>query len=226
MLDVALATNMISVGLDISRLGLMVVQNQPKTASEYIQATSRVGRDGKRPGLVIVILNMHRPRDRAHYENFGAFHRSFYRAVEATSVTPGSLGAMQRALGAVYAGLVRHLDPAMTPRANAADYDRASAAARAAAEFLSARIGEDSQASAAAIEQIEGAWSAMVDEIAGEGGQFGYGRVSGGGAMLRGPLEAVEGPDDPRALFEAGWSMRDVQPAIALRDAASRRQET
>jgi ATP-dependent helicase YprA (DUF1998 family) len=97
--DVALATNMISVGLDIQRLGLMVVQGQPKAAAEYIQATSRVGRQADKPGLVLVLLNVHKPRDRLHYEGFRQFHACFYRAVEATSVTPWAARALDRALG-------------------------------------------------------------------------------------------------------------------------------
>jgi ATP-dependent helicase YprA (DUF1998 family) len=113
--DVALATNMISVGLDILRLGLMLVQGQPKTAAEYIQATSRVGRDPERPGLVVTVLNLHKPRDRAHYEQFGQYHRTFYRAVEATSVTPWAARALDRALAAVVIAIARHLDPDLTP---------------------------------------------------------------------------------------------------------------
>ncbi len=116
--DVVLATNMISVGLDITRLGLMVVLGQPKTAAEYIQATSRVGRDEEKPGLVVTLLNIHRPRDRSHYERFFAWHSSFYRAVEATSVTPFSPRAIDRGIAAITVALARlgHAKMTTTPR--------------------------------------------------------------------------------------------------------------
>src|SRR5690606_34134394 len=106
--DVALATNMISVGLDITRLGLMVVLGQPKSSAEYIQATSRVGRQVEKPGLVITLLNVHKPRDRSHYERFSTWHACFYRAVEASSVTPFSPRALDRALAGALVGLCRH----------------------------------------------------------------------------------------------------------------------
>jgi hypothetical protein len=109
--DVLLASNMLSVGVDIRRLGLMVVAAQPKTMAEYIQATSRVGRHA--PGLVVVVYNNPRVRDRSHYESFPTWHSALYRTVEATSVTPLASRARDKALHAVLVSLARHLVPAL-----------------------------------------------------------------------------------------------------------------
>ena len=99
----------------------MLVQGQPKTAAEYIQATSRVGRHVAKPGLVLAVLNVHKPRDRMHYEQFRQFHACFYRSVEPTSVTPWAARALDRALAAVVVAAARHLIPALTPDGAAGD---------------------------------------------------------------------------------------------------------
>ena len=114
---------MISVGVDIDRLGLMVVSAQPKTSAEYIQATSRVGRT--HPGLIIEVYNWIRPRDISHYERFAHYHDTFYRHVEATSVTPFSERARDRALRGVLTSFVRQDVPGMgMPEASAGSFDR------------------------------------------------------------------------------------------------------
>lgn len=107
-LDVVLATNMISVGVDVQRLGLMMVVGQPKATAEYIQATSRIGRDIQRPGIVFTLYNWARPRDLSHYEHFEYDHATFYRQVEALSVTPFAARACDRVLTAILVALTRH----------------------------------------------------------------------------------------------------------------------
>lgn len=113
--DVVLATNMISVGIDIDRLGMMIVDGQPSSVSEYIQATSRVGRRSEAAGVVVTIFNWARPRDRSIYEQFRVFHQAMYRFVEPTSLTPFSLRARERALHAVLFALARLSIPELQP---------------------------------------------------------------------------------------------------------------
>ena len=106
-LDAVLATNMVSVGLDVARLALMVVNGQPLTTAEYIQASSRVGRD-EVPGLVFANYYRHQARSLSHYESFRPYHESFYRFVESTSVTPYTFQARSRALHAALVIALRH----------------------------------------------------------------------------------------------------------------------
>lgn len=123
-IDVLLATSMISVGVDVGRLGFMCAVGQPKTTAEYIQATSRVGRDRNGPGLVVTIYNWARPRDLSHYETFAHYHATFYRHVEALSVTSFSSRALDRGLTAAFVSLVRHAGhPAWNPNIGAQAVD-------------------------------------------------------------------------------------------------------
>lgn len=116
-LDTAVATNMIAVGMDVDRLGLMVVAGQPKQNSEYIQATSRIGR--AYPGLVVTLYNAYRPRDLSHYENFTGYHAQLYRFVEGTTATPFSARARDRVLHALVISAIRLLYPEMANNENA-----------------------------------------------------------------------------------------------------------
>ena len=116
-IDVLLATNMLSVGIDVPRLGLMVVAGQPKSTSEYIQATSRVGRGSA--GIVFTVYNWARPRDLSHFESFRHYHATFYRQVEALSVTPYSAGSLERALTGVLVSSLRQAGSVFNPNSGA-----------------------------------------------------------------------------------------------------------
>ncbi|MEU0078796.1 DISARM system helicase DrmA [Micromonospora tulbaghiae] len=119
--DAVLATSMLQVGVDVSRFGLMVVTGQPKNTAEYIQASSRVGRDAKRPGLVVTLYNWTRPRDLAHYEDFEYYHSTFYRQVEALSVTPYTRRALDRQTTATLVAAVRNAEEAFSRNTDAQD---------------------------------------------------------------------------------------------------------
>ncbi len=120
-IDIVLATNMLSVGVDINRIGLMVVNGQPKNTAEYIQATSRIGRFF--PGLVFTVLTWSRPRDLSHYETFEHYHATFYKHIEAQSVTPFAPRALDRGLTGAMVSLLRLENEVMTPNAGAQSLD-------------------------------------------------------------------------------------------------------
>lgn len=229
-IDVALASNMISVGLDIDRLGLMVIAGQPKTTSEYIQSSSRVGRDKKRPGLVVTVFNAYRPRDRSHYERFRAYHQSFYRFVEATSVTPFSSPALDRALAAVLLTMTRLGNQELTPPNAVQKIEQVQREGLAVIQTIAHRAAtEHDQAAAADVERIKAeiqrigtnlldAWREVVSDGA-EGGIGCYSaqEKAKGMALLFGPLDRNKPePTTKHGKFAVGTSMRDVEPSVHL----------
>lgn len=163
--DVVLATNMISVGIDIDRLGLMAVMGQPQSTSEYIQSTSRVGR--KHPGLIVTILNASRSRDRSHYESFVGYHSALYRQVESTSVTPFSPRARDRALHAVLVALCRHMLPGMEENAGAVNVAAHAAEVAEIKKRILERVArvepDELEATTKQLDSIEGFWRHRVE---------------------------------------------------------------
>lgn len=121
--DVVLATSMLQVGVDVSRFGLMLVVGQPKNTAEYIQASSRVGRSSDRPGLVVTLYNWSRPRDLAHFEDFAHYHATFYRQVEALSVTPFTRRALDRGTAPTYIAALRQAVTEHSRNTDAHDVD-------------------------------------------------------------------------------------------------------
>lgn len=229
-IDCAIATNMISVGLDIPRLGLMGVLGQPKTAAEYIQATSRVGRDeGHGPGLVVTVLNIHKPRDRSHYERFRHFHETFYRSVEVGSVTPFSARALDRGFAGALVALARHVRPELTkPRGVEHIEDVRVGIEQLLRAAFRDRINQQPMASdeerAEVVQSVEArvvdlldAWDEIYDEHHKDGVQMQYQRyeLDGPRPLLHEMLDG-DGLSVDERKFRVNRSLRDVEVAVNL----------
>lgn len=212
-IDVLLATNMISVGVDVPRLGAMIVAGQPKSTSEYIQATSRVGRE--KPGLVISVYNWARPRDLSHYETFCHYHRTLYRQVEAMSVTPFAPRALDRGLTGLLASLLRLCSPDWNANDGAAQVDPVDHRAVAARDVIKNRAADQIDHGAAdalgdRITNILDAWKAEA--------QVGQRKLV---YQARGKSDAdvsllVEPGSEGWTTWTVPTSMRNVETAVPL----------
>ena len=234
-LDVALATNMISVGLDIARLGLMVVLNQPKTAAEYIQATSRVGRqlsdnpDTNKPGLVLVLLNPNRPRDRSHFELFPYWHQTFYRHVEATSCTPFASRAIDRGLPGVVVAMARHSEAQLAPPSGAMSADALQRIKGEIAEVLQNRCMATGAADAyhsqllptevrQQVMDLMEAWWKLTQQPEAKLQYWTHEEKGSGAGLLHTPLDTDDlYASDGYKQFSTNWSLRDVEPTVPIR---------
>jgi hypothetical protein len=217
-LDVLLATNMVSVGVDVQRLGLMVVGGQPKTTAEYIQATSRVGR--RFPGVVFTVYNWTRPRDLSHYERFEHYHATFYNHVEALSVTPFASGALSRGLTALLVSCVRLQGTEFNANKKASKIERNHPYVQEAvrtilrrAELVGSSADDEAFVSALNAELNErlDQWLAEAQRTAG-GRVLGYDEERDGitvGLLHRPGLE-------PWDDFTCLNSLRDVEPNVGL----------
>jgi len=227
--DVVLATSMLQVGVDVSRLGLMLVVGQPKNTAEYIQATSRVGRDANRPGLVITLGNWARPRDLAHYEQFRHFHETFYARVEPLTVTPFSVTAIDRGLDGALVAAARVTQAGcsggLNPEHNAGRVTEQAEALDRLANRLSIRISaaageEESKYARDRLAGRVGEWKKRQREVAKKSGELVYERGADNVSyfpLLRSAESAGRRgsrPDD--APFVVAGSMREVQPEINL----------
>lgn len=219
--DAVLASNMISVGVDVSRLGLMIVNGQPKTTAEYIQASSRVGRGI--PGLVLTVYNASRPRDISHFEHFSVYHRALYRGVEATSVTPWAPRARDKALHAVLASAIRHLVAGMSNEDEAGRFDPDSSNVKEILMFIrkrsdSASYGIEGQYTYDSLLQLVQEWQKKSRIAAAAGKKLRYWMPA---AQFGAPgPHLMMAAEDGARVGHPSWptpnSMREVEPSTAF----------
>ena len=222
--DIVLASSMISVGVDIPRLGLMVMCGQPRTVAEYIQSTSRVGR--RYPGLVITMYNLFRPRDRSYYERFSAFHASFYRFIESASLTPFSGRALERGLAGISVAMVRHGIKNMSDGFNASDIHSVNKETTVVANKIGKRAKEHCQGSqeladkvSTEVKTIFQYWTDIRNEMSDKGQQLHYSPWEKGSkqtALLQSAVEDILPEYQQLEKFRAPTSMRDVEPSVPI----------
>ncbi len=215
-IDVVLATNMLSVGVDVDRLGLMVVNGQPKGTAEYIQATSRVGRSF--PGLVCTVLTWARPRDLSHYETFEHYHATFYKHVEAQSVTPFSPRAMDRGLTGALLSLMRLKYDEFSPNEGAAALVRSDKPEILdAIEVLKRRawnVSDNSKIAELAKRELKERADEWAKEASVSGRNLAYEKRGERAATTVGLIKApgIHTWDD----WTVPMSMREVEPGVRL----------
>lgn len=213
-IDVLLATSMLQVGVDVPRLGLMMVTGQPKNSAEYIQATGRIGRIAERPGLVVTVFNWARPRDLAHLETFTHFHETFHARVEPLSVTPFADRALDRGLAAVLVAALRHARDAWEGEPGAGRVPVADPDVDAAVTWIAERAG-DVLGDASTVADVETLCRELIDDWDRrrkglESGGLSYTSTRGGLDPL---LDAGSGG---WGRWSAGWSLREVEPETNL----------
>jgi len=227
--DAVLATSMLQVGVDVTRLGLMLVVGQPKNTAEYIQASSRVGRDRSKPGLVVTLGNWARPRDLAHFEQFRHYHETFYAQVEALSVTPFSITNLERGLDGVLVSAARVLQAAvpsgLSPEHNAGRIEEQRDFVSRLIEHLVRRAlsaGDETSAGLAKLRLFNrlDQWVDQRKHVANLRKTLVYERVTDEGRydpLMMSPENArlrADSMDTPP--FVVANSMREVQPEINL----------
>jgi Helicase conserved C-terminal domain len=227
--DVVLATSMLQVGVDVQRLGLMLVVGQPKNTAEYIQASSRVGRDATdRPGLVVALGNWARPRDLAHFEQFRHYHETFYAQVEALSVTPYSPTSLARGIDGLLVSVARvtqaFQDEGLSPERNAWRIKDNLPAAERIVERLKKRIaaaslddGATKRASDLLVNRVD-RWSERAKRATEMSKTLVYERTGEGDkymSLIISPENAKASvASSTQAPFVIANSMREVQPEI------------
>jgi hypothetical protein len=205
---------MLQVGVDVSRLGLMVITGQPKNSAEYIQASSRVGRTPDKPGLIVTLFNWARPRDLAHLETFSHFHETFYARVEPLSVTPFADRALDRGLAAVLVTAIRHTrdDWESEPGAHAVPVSNPDV--DAAVAWIAERAG-DVLADATKVSDVETLCRELLDnwDHRRKGLEVGGPSYTSDRDGLDPLLDSGVGS---WGTWSAGWSLREVEPETNL----------